>query len=94
MNKNWIPTAREVLEAEAQVIAAAAGRLEHNLAKAVQIILDHPGKVVVSDIGKFGDIGQNIAATLASTGTPAVYLHAAEAVHVDLVIYPPENLAI
>ena len=52
------------------------------------------GKVVVSGIGKSGHIGQKIAATLASTGTPAVFLHAAEAVHGDLGIYTPGDPSI
>jgi len=87
--KDWRKIAREVLEAEAQALAAAAARLDHNLTKAVELLLGHEGKVVVSGIGKSGHIGQKIAATLASTGTPAVFLHAAEAVHGDLGIYTP-----
>jgi len=60
----------------------------------VQLILDHAGKVVVSGVGKSGHIGQKLAATLASTGTPAVFLHAAEAVHGDLGIYTPGDPSI
>jgi arabinose-5-phosphate isomerase len=90
----WITVARTVLEAEAQAINRAAERLDQSLARAVQLILDHPGKVVVSGIGKSGHIGQKIAATLASTGTPAVFLHAAEAVHGDLGIYTPGDPSI
>lgn len=66
-----------------------AERLTDSLAQAVALILAHPGKVVVSGIGKSGAIAHKIAATLASTGTPAVFLHAAEAVHGDLGIYTP-----
>jgi arabinose-5-phosphate isomerase len=94
MNTNWIRTAKNVLETEARAIATAAGRLDQSLDRAVQIILDHPGKVVVSGIGKSGHIGQKIAATLASTGTPAVFLHATEAVHGDLGIYTPGDPSI
>lgn len=85
----WLAIAREVLEAEAQAILRVAERLTDSLARAVALILAHPGKVVVSGIGKSGAIAHKIAATLASTGTPAVFLHAAEAVHGDLGIYTP-----
>jgi arabinose-5-phosphate isomerase len=82
------------MEAEAQALAAAAARLDTHLTKAVEMLLSHAGKVVVSGIGKSGHIGQKIAATLASTGTPAVFLHAAEAVHGDLGIYTPGDPSI
>jgi|UniRef100_A0A7C3SKL1 arabinose-5-phosphate isomerase len=92
--KKWVEVARAVLEAESQAIRQVAARLDDNLAKAVGVILGHPGKVVVSGIGKSGHIGQKIAATLSSTGTPAVFLHAAEAVHGDLGIYTPGDPSI
>ena len=92
--KDWREIAQEVLKVEAQALAAAADRLDHNLTKAVELLLGHAGKVVVSGIGKSGHIGQKIAATLASTGTPAVFLHAAEAVHGDLGIYTPGDPSI
>lgn len=91
---SWLSVARSVLQAESRAIAAAAARLDQCLARAVQLILDHHGKVVVSGVGKSGHIGQKIAATLASTGTPAVFLHAAEAVHGDLGIYTPGDPSI
>jgi arabinose-5-phosphate isomerase len=94
VTKDWREIARAVLEVEAQALAAAADRLDHNLTKAVELLLAHEGKVVVSGIGKSGHIGQKIAATLASTGTPAVFLHAAEAVHGDLGIYTPGDPSI
>jgi arabinose-5-phosphate isomerase len=92
--EDWREIAQAVLKLEAQALAAAAGRLDHNLSKAVELLLAHGGKVVVSGIGKSGHIGQKIAATLASTGTPAVFLHAAEAVHGDLGIYTPGDPSI
>jgi arabinose-5-phosphate isomerase len=91
---DWQEIARTVLEDEARSIAAAAARLDHNWAEAVELLLGHKGKVVVSGIGKSGHVGQKIAATLASTGTPAVFLHAAEAVHGDLGIYTPGDPSI
>jgi arabinose-5-phosphate isomerase len=92
--KDWREIARAVLQVEAQALTVAADRLDHDLAKAVGLLLEHTGKVVVSGIGKSGHIGQKIAATLASTGTPAVFLHAAEAVHGDLGIYTPGDPSI
>jgi arabinose-5-phosphate isomerase len=90
----WREIAQAVLDIEAQALAAAATRLDHHMTEAVELLLKHQGKVVVSGIGKSGHIGQKIAATLASTGTPAVFLHAAEAVHGDLGIYTPGDPSI
>ncbi|MGE9290674.1 MAG: KpsF/GutQ family sugar-phosphate isomerase [Puniceicoccales bacterium] len=78
---------RQIMNQEAQSILAAAERLDTEFAKAVDIILQSKGKVVILGIGKSGQIGQKIAATLRSTGTPAVFLHAAEAVHGDLGLF-------
>ena len=85
----WLKFAREALRTESEAIIAAADRLDSNFIKAVRIILSHPGKVVVSGVGKSGHIGQKIVATLCCTGTQAVFLHAVEAVHGDLGIYTP-----
>jgi arabinose-5-phosphate isomerase len=87
--EKWTTIARDVLLAESQSIAAAADRLDDRLLSAIDLILTHKGKVIVSGIGKSGHIGQKIASTLCSTGTPAVFLHAAEAVHGDLGVYTP-----
>jgi arabinose-5-phosphate isomerase len=92
--EDWRQIAQAVLKVEAQALNEAAARLDHNLAEAVELLLKHEGKVVVSGIGKSGHIGQKIASTLASTGTPAVFLHAAEAVHGDLGIYTPGDPSI
>lgn len=92
--KEWVEVARAVLEVESQAIRRVAARLDDNLTRAVSMILGHRGKVVVTGIGKSGHIGQKIAATLSSTGTPAVFLHAAEAVHGDLGIYTPGDPSI
>jgi len=83
----WLAAAQQSLRAEAEAIAAVAARLDGGLTRAVELILSHGGKVVVTGMGKSGHIGQKIAATLCSTGTPAVFLHAAEAVHGDLGVY-------
>lgn len=85
----WLAAARSAIEIEAAALAQAACRLDGELIRAVDLILAHPGKVVVTGIGKSGHIGRKIVATLCSTGTASVFLHPAEAVHGDLGIYTP-----
>jgi arabinose-5-phosphate isomerase len=85
----WLAAARAAMEIEAASIARAAGRLGGELIRAVDLILAHPGKVVVTGIGKSGHIARKTVATFCSTGTAAVFLHPAEAVHGDLGIYTP-----
>lgn len=75
---------RRVLEIEARAIAKLVDRLDHRFTEAIDILFACSGKVVVSGMGKSGLIGQKIAATLASTGTPAFFLHPAEGIHGDL----------
>jgi arabinose-5-phosphate isomerase len=79
-----LETAREVLATEARAIEALIDRLGPEFDQAVEMLLDCAGRVVVTGMGKSGLIGKKIAATLSSTGTPAVFLHPAEAVHGDL----------
>lgn len=76
--------AREVLLLEASEINALANRLDQHFSDAVALILQCKGRVVVSGMGKSGHIGGKIASTLASTGTPAFFMHPAEASHGDL----------
>ncbi|MDD3354944.1 KpsF/GutQ family sugar-phosphate isomerase [Zoogloea sp.] len=76
--------ARRVLTIEAEAIQALSDRLDGSLVRAVDLILASPGRVIVSGVGKSGHIGRKFAATLASTGTPAYFVHAAEAAHGDL----------
>src|SRR3954452_10089996 len=87
--ERWLADARAAVEIEAASLARAAGRLDASLIRAVELILAHSGKVVVTGIGKSGHIARKIVATLCSTGTAAVFLHPAEAVHGDLGIYTP-----
>lgn len=89
MKEQWLEAARAAIEIEADSLAAAACRLDGELLRAVDLILSHAGKVVVSGIGKSGHIARKVVATLCSTGTAAVFLHPAEAVHGDLGIYTP-----
>ena len=76
--------ARRVLRIEADAIAALMPRLDAAFPRAVELILAAEGRVVVTGIGKTGHVGRKLAATLASTGTPAYFVHAAEAAHGDL----------
>jgi len=76
--------AKMVLRVEGQAVATLADRLDDTFLRAVDLLLNCRGRVVVSGIGKSGHIGRKIAATMASTGTPAMFVHAAEAAHGDL----------
>lgn len=76
--------AREVVRAEAEAVAQLAGRLNGHFTRAVEMVLACPGRVVVTGMGKPGFIAQKLSATFASTGTPSLYLHPAEALHGDL----------
>jgi len=75
---------RRVLEIEARAVQALVQRLDGEFSEALDLLYDCKGKVVVSGMGKSGLIGQKIAATLASTGTPSFFLHPAEGLHGDL----------
>ena len=79
-----IELARKVLTIEADAVAGLIPRLDERFAEAVRLILACRGRVVVSGVGKSGHIARKIASTLASTGTPAFFVHAAEAGHGDL----------
>ena len=85
---------RQVLEIEAAAVAALAQRLGKEFRAAVALILESRGRVVVSGIGKSGHIARKLAATFASTGTPAYFVHAAEAVHGDLGMITRDDVLI
>jgi len=76
--------ARDTLDIEAQAVLAMAARLDQSFAQAVALVLACQGRVVVMGMGKSGHVGRKISATLASTGTPALFVHPAEASHGDL----------
>ena len=85
MNKdNVLRLARAVIEAEAEAIASLITRINDDFSAACEIILACQGRIVVTGMGKSGHIGGKIAATLASTGTPAFFVHPGEASHGDL----------
>ncbi len=86
--------ARQVLVTEADAVRSLAGRLDKNFYRAVELILACHGRVVVSGMGKSGHIGHKIAATLASTGTPAFFVHPGEASHGDLGMIAHDDVVI
>lgn len=79
-----LETARRVLDTEAEALRALAGALDDRFPRAVALLANATGRVVVTGMGKSGHVARKIAATLASTGTPALYVHPAEASHGDL----------
>jgi len=84
MKSNEIEEGRRVLEIEAEALTRMADRLDENFVEAVKLLWECGGKVVVTGLGKSGLVGRKITATLASTGTPSIYIHPAEAVHGDI----------
>src|SRR3990172_7485087 len=91
---NILDIAKRVLKIEADAILALTERLNSNFEKAVEIIYRSKGRVVVTGMGKSGLVGKKIAATLASTGTPAFFLHPAEASHGDLGMVTGEDVVV
>jgi arabinose-5-phosphate isomerase len=89
-----IETGKKVLRTEARAITKALGRINHQFAKAVDILFQCRGQVVVTGMGKSGLVGRKIAATMTSIGTPAVFLHPVEAIHGDIGIIHPEDAVI
>lgn len=92
--QNILALARRVIQIEADAVAALAERIGDDFARAVELILECRGRVVVCGIGKSGHIARKIAATLASTGTPAYFVHAAEASHGDLGMITRDDVVI
>lgn len=89
-NFKWLEWGNAVLKTESQAILDL--KLDDNFTKAVHLVLNTPGRLIVSGIGKSGHIGKKIAATLASTGTPAYFVHPAEASHGDLGMITQNDL--
>ena len=86
--------AREVLNIEAAAVQALTQRIDENFLRALDIILSCEGRVIVSGMGKSGHIARKIAATMASTGTPAFFVHPGEASHGDLGMITAEDVFI
>jgi len=80
---------QSILESYSSQLLDVSKNIDQDILKAAELIINNSGKVVISGLGKSGLIGQKIVATLCSTGTRSVYMHAAEAIHGDLGIYNP-----
>ena len=85
---------RDVVALEAKAVAALANRIDEGFVRACELILECKGRVVIVGVGKSGHIGGKIAATLASTGTPAFFVHPGEASHGDLGMITPEDIVL
>jgi len=81
---DFVAVAREFMTREIEALALAANQIDRRFAQACRMIIDSPGKVIVTGVGKSGLIAQKIAATMTSTGTVATFMHAADAAHGDL----------
>lgn len=92
--ETFLATARQVITDEAKALDALADALDSRFADAVELVLKAKGRVIVSGIGKSGHIGHKIAATLASTGTPAYFVHPAEASHGDLGMVSQDDVVL
>lgn len=86
--------ARDVLAIEADAIRLVSDRLDDAFVAAVQLVLQAPGRLVVTGMGKSGHIARKLAATLASTGTPAFFVHPGEAAHGDLGMITPQDVVL
>ncbi len=92
--KDLIRIAREVLETEAAAVTGLRDRVGADFARAVDLLFRSKGRVIVTGMGKSGLVGRKLAATLASCGTPAVFIHPAEAGHGDLGIIQKDDVVV
>jgi len=93
-DKPLIASALRTIDIETGAIAALKARIGADFEQACELILNCQGRVVVTGMGKSGHIGKKIAATLASTGTPAMYVHPAEASHGDIGMITAEDVVL
>jgi arabinose-5-phosphate isomerase len=94
MTRDILGEARRALEIEAAAVRALIDRLDDRFLRAVGLLHECRGRVVVTGVGKSGLVGRKVAATLAATGTPALFLHAAEGAHGDLGMLTPHDLVL
>lgn len=94
MARRLLAIAKQVVRTEAKAVAALESRLGPEFEQAVRVLAGCRGKVIVSGVGKSGLVAQKIAATLTSTGTPAVFLHPADAMHGDAGLFAPGEVAL
>jgi arabinose-5-phosphate isomerase len=91
---NYIDISRAVFHQEITELEKVSARIGKEMAEAVEMIYECPGKIVVTGIGKTGLIGKKIAASLASTGTPAIFMNATDAIHGDLGMVHRDDIVI
>jgi len=89
-----ITSAKQTITEEAQAIAKLTDYLDDDFTQSVQYILQSKGRVVITGIGKSAIIANKIVATMNSTGTPAIFMHAADAIHGDLGIIQQDDVVI
>lgn len=94
INESTLELAKTVLKREAQALEFLAQTIDGDFLKAVQLLLNCRGRVVVSGVGKSGHIGGKVAATFASTGTPSFFVHAGEAAHGDLGMITKDDVVL
>ncbi len=94
MKQTILTTARETINIELAAVAALQNSLDDDFVKTVETIFASKGRTILTGIGKSAIVAQKIAATLNSTGTPSVFMHAADAIHGDLGIVQPEDVVI
>ena len=94
MANSFVQAAKKVLQTEADALETLKNDLPNDFSDLVKLILNLNGRVIVSGVGKSGHIGNKIAATLASTGTPAYFVHATEASHGDLGMSTEKDLCL
>ena len=92
--RNILVTAKKTILSESESIKNLTNLLDENFEKIVQIILNSKGRLVITGIGKSAIIAQKIVATMNSTGTPSLFLHASEAIHGDLGMVQPDDVVI
>lgn len=92
--ENILNIGRNTIATEARALATIEAHLDERFAEAVECIYNCRGRLIVSGMGKSGHVARKIAATLTSTGTRAIFLHAAEALHGDLGIIAPEDVVL
>ena len=94
MANSFVQAAKKVLQTEADALGKLQDNLPVDFSDLVNLILNLSGRVIVSGVGKSGHIGNKIAATLASTGTPSYFVHATEASHGDLGMITDQDLCL
>ncbi len=94
MSNNYIKLGKAVVEIEKQAVEALSSKINTNFAQACELLLSSRGRIVVIGMGKSGHIGKKIAATLASTGSPAFFVHPSEASHGDLGMITDKDVVI